>query len=37
MDLIAATVDHLGLIVFTALSIAVIGYLLYAMINPTRF
>lgn len=37
MDLLAAAGQHLGLLVFTLLSAAVIGYLLYAMINPTRF
>jgi hypothetical protein len=29
--------DNLGLLLFTALSIGVIAYLLYAMVNPSRF
>ena len=28
---------HPGLLVFTLVSVAIVAYLLYAMINPTRF
>ncbi|MCI4366633.1 MAG: potassium-transporting ATPase subunit F [Thermoplasmata archaeon] len=28
---------HPGLLLFTVVSVAIVAYLLYAMINPTRF
>ena len=28
---------HPGLLLFTAVSVALVAYLLYAMINPSRF
>ncbi|HZY91555.1 MAG TPA: potassium-transporting ATPase subunit F [Thermoplasmata archaeon] len=37
MPLLDSIVQNLGLVVFTGLSVAIIVYLLYAMINPTRF
>ncbi len=37
MSALAILWANLGLVVFTAISVGVIGYLLYAMANPTRF
>ncbi len=37
MSVLAVLWANLGLVVFTGISIGVIGYLLYAMANPTRF
>jgi len=28
---------HPGLVLFTVLSVAIVAYLLYAMVNPARF
>jgi hypothetical protein len=28
---------HPGLLLFTALSVVIVAYLLYAMVNPSRF
>lgn len=37
MDVLALLGANLGLLVFTLLSTVVIAYLIYAMLNPTRF
>ncbi len=37
MDLVGLLGQHVGLLLFTTLSAAIIVYLLYAMLNPTRF
>ena len=37
MGPLESVTGNLGLIVFTAISVVVIVYLLYAMINPSRF
>jgi F subunit of K+-transporting ATPase (Potass_KdpF) len=37
MDFVSAVGQNLGLVLFTAISAAIIVYLLYAMLNPTRF
>lgn len=37
MPVLADLFANLGLVLFTAVSVAVIVYLLYAMANPTRF
>jgi len=37
MGLEAALLQNLGLAVFTLVSMGLILYLLYAMLNPTRF
>ncbi len=37
MDLLGFLLGHLGLLLFTALSTLIVAYLLYAMLNPTRF
>ncbi len=37
MDLLGLFQEHFGLVLFTTLSGLIVGYLLYAMLNPTRF
>lgn len=37
MALLETIAQNLGLLVFTVLSASIIVYLLYAMVNPTRF
>ena len=37
MSLVADLASNLGLVLFTVVSVGIIAYLLYAMINPTRF
>jgi len=37
MDLVSTLAQNLGLVAFTVLSVGILLYLLYAMLNPTRF
>ena len=37
MELLSTLAQNLGLLAFTAISAGVVVYLLYAMLNPTRF
>lgn len=37
MGFLASLAQNLGLWAFTAVTVALIVYLLYAMLNPTRF
>jgi K+-transporting ATPase KdpF subunit len=37
MDLLSVVQQNLGLITITAISLALTGYLVYAMLHPERF
>lgn len=37
MDLLALVQAHLGLVVFTLLTLGLIAYLAYSMLHPERF